>query len=474
MKAAIAKYLKCQPRLTELMALTSIFDQTLIAKYNTSGPRYTSYPTALEFGEELPDNPLHHAALTSAGDALSLYVHIPFCNTLCYYCGCNKMVTRHQDKADRYLDYVEKEVALNHRSFKNQKVMQCHLGGGTPSFLTRSQISRLMAILTSHYTFDDECEMSIEIDPRGVDVGYLNHLRTEGFNRISIGVQDIDETVQQAINRVQSIDHIKTLVMHAKAIGFKSVNLDLIYGLPHQSTDSFARTLAAVADIDPARISLFSYAHMPARFAAQRKIRDEWLPTPQAKFALMRQAIEYLSLQGYELIGMDHFAKADDELAIAQKHGTLHRNFQGYTTQNNLDMVGIGVSSISFVGDWYLQNSKTLNEYYTQLDQHESPIIKGVGINFDDAVRRSVIMALMCNLHVDKRQIESDFEINFDRYFSDEISGLAPFKSDRLLVESEDSIHVAPHARLLIRNIAMTFDAYLGLAKNHQRFSRVI
>lgn len=454
--------------------MTAIFDQTLIKKYNTSGPRYTSYPTALEFSQELPDNPLHKAALTSAGEGLSLYIHIPFCDTLCYYCGCNKMITRHKDKADRYLDYVEKEIELNKASFKNQPVKQCHLGGGTPSFLSKVQIARLMKMLRINYTFSNDCEISIEVDPRGVESDYLDHLHDIGFSRISIGVQDVDETVQKAINRVQSTEHIKALVVHAKTIGFRSVNLDLIYGLPHQNTDSFARTLDVVADIDPERISLFSYAHMPTRFAAQRKIKDQWLPSPQTKFGLMRQAIEYLSANGYDLIGMDHFAKTNDELAIAQREGTLHRNFQGYTTQENLDMVGLGVSSISFVGDWYLQNSKTLNDYYARLDQGELSIEKGVGINSDDAIRRAVIMSLMCNLSIDKRAIEMDFEIEFDRYFAEEISCLGTFKSDNLLFEDAEFIHVAPHARLLVRNIAMTFDAYLGLAKNHQRFSRVI
>ena len=454
--------------------MNSIFNQHLIEKYNTSGPRYTSYPTALEFSEDLPDNPLHRAALTSSGEALSLYIHIPFCDTLCYYCGCNKMITRHQDKADRYLDYLEKEIKLNQHSFKNLSVQQCHLGGGTPSFLTQIQLTRLMVMLKANYQFTTDSEVSIEIDPRGLNTDYIDHIRELGFNRISIGVQDVDEAVQKAINRVQSTEHIKCLVAHAKSLSFKSVNLDLIYGLPHQNTNSFARTLAVVAEIDPERISLFSYAHMPTRFAAQRKIKDEWLPSPHEKFNLMRQAIEFLSNVGYELIGMDHFAKPEDELAIAQREGTLHRNFQGYTTLDHLDMLGLGVSSISFVGDWYLQNSKTLNEYYARLDQGQLCAEKGVGINTDDTIRRAVIMSLMCNLLVDKKTIETDFEICFDDYFKAELRSLQTFKDDGLLTETDKHIQVAPHARLLIRNIAMSFDAYLGLAKNHQRFSRVI
>ncbi|WP_164078355.1 oxygen-independent coproporphyrinogen III oxidase [Alteromonas facilis] len=446
----------------------------MIAKYNTSGPRYTSYPTALEFDVELPDSPLHNAVLTSAGNALSLYVHIPFCHQLCYYCGCNKIVTRHQDKADRYLDYVQKEIAINHTWFEHQKVEQCHLGGGTPSFLTPEQMQRLVAMLKQAYTFHPECEFSIEIDPRSVDESYLAMLKAEGFNRISIGVQDVDENVQEAINRRQSTAHIQSLVRTAKQLGFSSVNLDLIYGLPHQTQESFKQTLDATLEMDPERISLFSYAHLPSRFAAQRKIKDDWLPAPHAKFELMKLAIETLTSAGYVMIGMDHFAKPNDELAVAQQQGTLHRNFQGYTTRADLDMLGLGVSSISFIGDWYLQNAKTLNDYYGALDEHQLAIEKGVGISTDDAIRRAVIMSLMCNLKVDKEIINQTYEIDFDHYFKAEVALLQPFIDDGLVTISNSQISVVASARLLIRTICMVFDAYMGLAKNHQRFSRVI
>ncbi|MDM7860497.1 oxygen-independent coproporphyrinogen III oxidase [Alteromonas sp. ASW11-36] len=446
----------------------------MLNKYNTSGPRYTSYPTALEFHEELPDAPLHHAALTSAGEGLSLYVHIPFCHSLCYYCGCNKVVTRHPEKADRYLEYLEKEIALNQHSFRHHVVKQLHLGGGTPSFLSERQMTLLIELLREAYTIADDCEISIEVDPRRIDIHYLSNLRDIGFTRLSIGVQDINEDVQQAINRVQSTEHVEALVAHAKTIGFTSVNLDLIYGLPHQTTDSFNATIDAVITMDPERISLFSYAHLPARFAAQRKIKDAWLPSPKQKFSLMRTAIERLCDSGYTMIGMDHFAKPEDDLAIAQQQGKLHRNFQGYTTHKDLDMLGLGVSSISFIGDWYLQNVKTLNEYYSRIDQHITTVQKGVGINNDDAIRRAAIMALMCNLHIDKRQLERDYEIAFDEYFADELIALQPFIDDQLVTVDQDNIYVVPHARLLVRTIAMLFDAYMGLSKNHQRFSRVI
>ena len=383
-------------------------------------------------------------------------------------------MTRHADKADRYLDYIEKEVAMNKASFKHMLVQQCHLGGGTPSFLSAQQMRRLMNILRSGYAFANDCEISIEIDPRRIEDTYLNTLKGLGFNRISIGVQDIDETVQAAINRTQCTEQVHTLVKQANELGFHSVNLDLIYGLPHQTQESFAKTLSATIEMSTQRVSLFSYAHLPARFAAQRKIKDEWLPAPEQKFALMKLAIETLCGAGYVMIGMDHFAKSDDELAIAQMRGTLHRNFQGYTTKADLDILGLGVSSISFIGDWYLQNVKTLNDYYSRLDEHLPATDKGVCISTDDAIRRAVIMALMCNLHVDKREIERDFEIVFDDYFAQELTLLAPFKADDLLTDDQHTIDVKPHARLLIRTIAMTFDAYMGLAKNHQRFSRVI
>ncbi|WP_205662138.1 oxygen-independent coproporphyrinogen III oxidase [Alteromonas flava] len=454
--------------------MPNLFDANLLNKYNTSGPRYTSYPTALEFSSELPDNPLHHAMLTSAGSDLSLYIHIPFCHQLCYYCGCNKVVTRHQHKADRYLDYLAKEIALNHQWFSLQQIKQCHLGGGTPSFLTPEQMTRLMALLRQHYRFADDCEISIEIDPRSVEPTYLTTLKTLGFNRISIGVQDIEPEVQRAINRLQSTEHVAQLVRTAKDLSFDSVNLDLIYGLPHQSTDSFKRTIAAAIQMEPERISLFSYAHLPERFAAQRKIKSDWLPVPAAKFELMKLAIEKLTSQGYSMIGMDHFAKPNDELALAQQRGCLHRNFQGYTTQGELDMLGLGVSSISFMGDWYLQNAKTLNDYYAALDAQHLAIEKGVGINNDDAIRRAVIMALMCNLRIDFAAIEQNYEIVFNEYFAKELALLAPFVEDELVEIRADSIVVAEHARLLIRTICMVFDDYLGLAKNYQRFSRVI
>ncbi|NVK54883.1 MAG: oxygen-independent coproporphyrinogen III oxidase [Alteromonadaceae bacterium] len=456
------------------MQTIDFFDPALLNKYNLNGPRYTSYPTALEFNESINDTNLINAAQTSPNGELSLYVHIPFCHSLCYYCGCNKIITRHTEKADRYLDYLAKEIVRRAPTFNHYRVQQLHLGGGSPSFLSTKQHTRLMAILRAAFQFTDNVQCSIEIDPRRVDPDYLSSLASIGYRRLSIGVQDIDYNVQQAINRIQSTQHIADLVEHARQVGFESVNLDLIYGLPHQTEDTFKTTLAAVKAMDPERVSLFSYAHLPDRFAAQRKIKDAWLPSPQTKLALMKQATQSLQEAGYQLIGIDHFAKANDELAIAQRHGALHRNFQGYTTRGDLDLLGLGVSSISAVHNIYGQNPKTLNEYYAAIDAQSSVICKGVLLSQDDMLRRDVIMQLMCNLNVAICDIESLWQINFNEYFAAAIDSLGPFIDDALVSVTTQHIKVVPRARLLLRTICMAFDAYLGKQLHRQRYSRVI
>ena len=456
------------------MQVKQFFDKKLLNKYNTSGPRYTSYPTALEFNEQFNQASLVDAVENSDNRSLSLYVHIPFCHSLCYYCGCNKIVTRHRDKADIYLDYLAKEIISRAPLFKHHTVSQIHWGGGTPSFLTHQQISTLVNLLKSHFTLADKVEMSIEVDPREIEMDLAEHLYSLGFNRLSIGVQDIDEKVQTAINRVQSTQFITDFIHHAKTVGFNSINIDLIYGLPHQNTETFANTLDAVDKMNVDRVSLFSYAHLPSRFAAQRKLKDEWLPNANEKFALMQQAIETLSAQGFDLIGMDHFAKPDDELAIAQKNGTLHRNFQGYTTHGDCDLLGLGVSSISAIGDSYSQNNKELKGYYQDIDTHGHAIEKGLTLTKDDIIRGAVIKALMCNHYLDKADIEENFAIDFDRYFAEELPLLNTFIDDGLVENTVQYIKVRPKARLLIRNICMTFDAYMKQHINQQRFSRVI
>ncbi|MGB2742399.1 MAG: oxygen-independent coproporphyrinogen III oxidase [Cognaticolwellia sp.] len=456
------------------MQATQFFDSALLKKYNTSGPRYTSYPTALEFHDQFQHEHLVQAIEASPNRELSLYVHIPFCHSLCYYCGCNKVITRHRDKADTYLEFLAQEIASRAPLFKDYTVKQLHWGGGTPSFLRHEQITKLVELLKEKFTFADQVEMSIEIDPREIEMNLAEHLYSLGFNRLSIGVQDIDEKVQQTINRVQSTEFIENFIAHAKEVGFKSINIDLIYGLPHQNIETFTRTLNKAHEMDVDRISLFSYAHIPSRFAAQRKLRDEWLPSVDEKFALMKLAIEKLCDFGYDFIGMDHFAKPEDELSIAQKAGNLHRNFQGYTTKGGCDLLGLGVSSISAIGNSFSQNTKDLQDYYKAIDLQAHAHVKGVSLSNDDIIRAEVIRELMCNLYLDKNRINEKFSINFDDYFAEDLPLLQTFINDGLLSNSSDEIKVAQKARLLIRNICMSFDAYMKQHVNKQRFSRVI
>ena len=456
------------------MQATQFFDSALLKKYNTSGPRYTSYPTALEFHDQFNHDHLVQAIESSPNRELSLYVHIPFCHSLCYYCGCNKVITRHRDKADTYLEFLAEEIASRAPLFKDYTVKQLHWGGGTPSFLRHEQITKLVELLKEKFTFAEQVEMSIEIDPREIEMDLAEHLYSLGFNRLSIGVQDIDEKVQQTINRVQSTEFIENFIAHAKAVGFKSINIDLIYGLPHQNIDTFTRTLNKAHEMDVDRISLFSYAHLPSRFAAQRKLRDEWLPSVDEKFALMKLAIEKLCDFGYDFIGMDHFAKPQDELSIAQKDGSLHRNFQGYTTKGGCDLLGLGVSSISAIGNSFSQNTKELQDYYKAIDSQKHAQVKGVSLSTDDIIRGEVIRELMCNLYLDKNKINAKFAINFDDYFADDLPLLQTFIDDGLVANTSDEIQVAQKARLLIRNICMSFDAYMKQHVSKQRFSRVI
>lgn len=457
------------------MTTVNFFDQTLLNKYDTSGPRYTSYPTALEFTVDFSNTQLEQAGKACPTQALSLYIHIPFCHSLCYYCGCNKIVTRNRDKADTYLNYLEKEIITRAQSFGSRPVRQLHLGGGTPSFLDNAQLSRLVNTLKQHFSFTADIEMSIEVDPREIQIELADHLASIGFNRLSIGVQDTNKKVQKAINRPQSTEFISQFIQRAKQVGFSSVNIDLIYGLPHQTMESFDQTLSEVIEqLDADRISLFSYAHMPQAFAAQRKIRDQWLPKADEKFALMKLAVETLCAHGYEFVGMDHFAKPNDELAEAQRKGQLHRNFQGYTSKGDCDILGLGLSAISSVGDVYSQNVKTLKDYYQLIDSQGHAVVKGRLLSHDDQIRREIIKELMCNLFLSKAAIEERFDINFEQYFEHDLATLSPFIKDGLLSNTSANINVSPRARLLIRNICMSFDAYLKNHLNQQRFSRVI
>lgn len=456
------------------MSYKPLFDPEVLARYNANGPRYTSYPTALEFHEDFDHSDRVEAVKLSTSQDLSLYVHIPFCHSLCYYCGCNKIVTRHSHKADQYLDALILEIKSRSKAFIRYSVRQLHLGGGTPSFLTQQQMARLLNAIREHFNVADDIEMSIEIDPRRLPDNYLAELAALGFNRLSIGVQDTNTDVQLAINRVQDTDYIAGLVQQARELGINSVNLDLIYGLPMQSTRGFAKTLNDVIAMDPDRISLFSYAHLPSRFAAQRKIKDAWLPDAKTKLALMEQAINAFTQAGYQFIGMDHFAKPEDELAVAQRQGRLNRNFQGYTTTADCDLLGLGVSSISAIGPSYSQNVKTLAEYYQLVLDQGHALERGVMLNTDDKIRRWVISQLMCNFQLSMDFFKQHFGLTFSEYFADELQSLEAFIQDELITVSEKAIVVEPHAKLLIRSICMKFDAYRQLQQELRQFSKVI
>lgn len=451
-----------------------VWDQALIEKYNYSGPRYTSYPTALEFHEAFTPAEFDIACAQYPQRNLSIYIHIPFCHSLCYYCGCNKVITRHAHKADIYLDALELEIRQRAMLLHDRNVTQIHLGGGTPTFLNKKQISRLMRLLNELFSIDKNAEISIEVDPREIELNMLDHLRAKGFNRLSIGVQDFDKDVQKVVNREQDEDFIKAMVERARELGFRSTNLDLIYGLPFQTEQSFAKTLEQVLEMKPGRLSVFNYAHLPSLFAAQRKLKEEDMPTPKQKLSILQQTIATLTEAGYQFIGMDHFALPDDELAVAQRQGQLHRNFQGYTTQGDCDLLGLGVSAISMMGDSYAQNQKELKKYYEQLEDKRHALWKGVVLDNEDNLRREVIKALICNFKLDKTQIEKQFNLNFDQHFAEDLALLKCFIDDQLVLEDDKKIEVTLKGRLLIRNICMCFDTYLRDKARMQQFSRVI
>ncbi|GGI81079.1 coproporphyrinogen-III oxidase [Shewanella gelidii] len=450
------------------------WDQSMIEKYNYSGPRYTSYPTALEFDDSFTEDRLLQAIQTSKSDKLSLYIHIPFCAKLCYYCGCNKVITRHQHKADQYIEYLTSEIVKRAPLFKNYQVTQMHWGGGTPTFLSPEQILTLSALIKEHFNFAEEGEYSIEVDPREIELTMLDTLKEAGFNRVSIGVQDFNKEVQVAVNREQDEQFIFDLMARAKALGFVSTNIDLIYGLPHQTPETFATTMQRVLDLDPDRLSVFNYAHLPARFAAQRKIKDEHLPSPKQKLDMLHQTIETLTGAGYQYIGMDHFAKPDDELSRLQNEGKLHRNFQGYTTQEECDLLGLGVSSISQIGDCYAQNQKDIRPYYEAIDAQGHALWKGCGLNRDDEIRRVVIKQIICHFELDMADIESKLGINFEEYFAEDLKLLQTFVDDGLVDITDRKMTISTTGRLLIRNICICFDVYYREKARQQQFSRVI
>lgn len=448
------------------------WDAALVAKYNINGPRYTSYPTALALHSNFEQTAIA-GALQGAGTELSLYLHIPFCHKLCYYCGCNKIVTRHQHKADQYLDALAQEMAFYQPLLSNKVINLLHLGGGTPTFLTETQLSRLMALLQQHFTILPDAEISIEIDPRSCSDDKLRHLKQLGFNRVSFGVQDLDEKVQIAINRVQDTGLIRHQVQLCRELGFSSVNLDLIYGLPYQQADSFAETVAEIIRLNPDRISLFSYAHLPERFAAQRKIPTSSLPQASEKLALMQLAISQFVAAGYQFIGMDHFAKADDALAKAQQAGKLQRNFQGYTTAGQDALLGLGVSSISQINGVLWQNSKELPAYYAALAAGQLPVERGFALNQDDRLRAALISQLICHFTLDIKAFNEQWQLeHFWHYFDSALQQLQPFIEDGLVEVYAGRLQVTGLGRLWVRSICACFDAYLQ--QGQQRYSKVV
>jgi len=451
------------------------WDQALINKYNVSGPRYTSYPTALSLNEGYDKHDLINAVESSQSRALSLYVHIPFCSQLCYYCGCNKIITRHQSKADTYIDFLAKEIAAQAPLFKHYSVEQLHLGGGTPTFLTPQQMKRLITLLEQHFNFTSTTERGIEVDPRSLAENMLVDLRMLGFNRVSFGIQDFNDDVQLAVNRPQHADTVKQLIIQARELGFKSINADMIYGLPLQTPESFKQTIEQLIELSPDRVSVFNYAHLPERFAAQRKIKEHDLPNAHDKLTMFKNTLEQMTQAGYQFIGMDHFAKADNELAIAQNEGELHRNFQGYTTHGNCDLLGLGASSISQIGTAILQNKKELKHYYHSIEtQSGCALSKGMHLTHDDVIRADAIKQLICQFELNIDEFAKKYHIEFDTYFAEALVSLKPLIEDKMLIIKNNYVRITPRGNLFIRIICMCFDAHLQNKINATRFSRVI
>jgi oxygen-independent coproporphyrinogen-3 oxidase len=459
----------------------SVITPDLLTRFDVPGPRYTSYPTADRFVEAFGEadylQALDQRKSAAIGKAmpLSLYVHIPFCESLCYYCACNKIITKHKDRAATYLRYLTREVALHTAHLGlGQSVSQLHLGGGTPTFLSDDELRELMHMLRRHFEFVPGGEYSVEVDPRTVDEKRLAVLAELGFNRLSFGVQDFDPAVQKAVHRVQPAQQVFDLVAAARRLGFESVNVDLIYGLPLQTPESFERTLAQVNELRPDRIALYAYAHLPERFKPQRRIHVAELPAGGAKVAMLSRSLDAFTEAGYVYIGMDHFALPDDALAVAKRQGRLHRNFQGYSTQADCDLIALGVSSIGRVGATYSQNAKTMEEYCDLLDQGHLPVVRGLALSRDDLIRRAVIMALMCQGQLQFESINLAWLVDFKKYFAAELSQLEDMQAQGLVQLSDSGIQVSAMGWFFVRGVAMVFDRYVQADRNRARFSKII
>ena len=453
----------------------------MLHRYDVAGPRYTSYPTADRFVEAFTaDDYVRALQQRRSGAAammlpLSLYLHIPFCESLCYYCACNKIITKHHDRATEYLRYLSREVDLHTAQLGTaQPVVQLHLGGGTPTFLSDEELRSLMAMLRRNFTLTPGGEYSIEVDPRTVNAKRLDKLAELGFNRLSFGVQDFDPDVQKAVHRVQPAEQVFELVAAARQRGFDSINVDLIYGLPMQTPESFDRTVSQIVALRPDRIALYAYAHLPERFKPQRRISVADLPHAASKIAMLSNSMAAFMGAGYVYVGMDHFALADDALAIAKRQGRLHRNFQGYSTLPECDLIGLGVSSIGRIGATYSQNVKTLDEYYDHIARGNFPVVRGLALSRDDLVRRTVIMGLMCQGNIEFKSINLAYLIDFHSYFAPELDALSEL-AEQGLVEMDDSgIQVTSMGWFFVRAVAMVFDRYLQADRNRARFSKII
>jgi len=458
-----------------------IVPEELLSRFDVPGPRYTSFPTADRFVEAFTTDDYVQAltqrrtGLAARSRPLSLYVHIPFCESLCYYCACNKIITKHHEKAASYLSYLSREVDLHTQYIgQGQTISQLHLGGGSPTFLRDDELRELMAMLRRNFTLAPGGEYSIEIDPRTVDAARLDTLTELGFNRLSFGVQDFDPAVQKAVHRVQPAEQVFALIDAARKRGFDSINIDLIYGLPRQTPESFARTLEQVNQLRPDRIALYAYAHLPERFKPQRRIDAQTLPNAAAKVAMLSRSLVSFLSAGYVYVGMDHFALPDDALAIAKRQGRLHRNFQGYSTQPDCDMIGLGVSSIGRVGATYSQNAKTLEEYCDLIDQGRLPVVRGLALSRDDLVRRAVIMSLMCQGQVLFESIDLAYLVDCRNYFTRELEDLQSLVEQGLVTVDDTGIQVTDQGWFFVRAVAMVFDRYLQTDRTRARFSKII
>ena len=450
-----------------------------LKKYDVSGPRYTSYPTADRFIEAFTQDAymlaLEQRRAIAATQPLSIYVHIPFCESLCFFCACNKIVTKHHERSAEYLRYLNREIDLHIEHLgAGQTISQLHLGGGSPTFFSDEELTELMSMLKRSFVFAPGGEYSIEVDPRTVNEQRLKHLADLGFNRLSFGVQDFDPEVQKAVHRIQPAEQVFSLVEAARRFQFESVNVDLIYGLPMQTPESFKRTLTQVVELKPNRIALYGYAHLPERFKPQRRISEYELPAAADKITMLGSALKAFIDAGYVYVGMDHFALPDDDLAIAKRQGRLHRNFQGYSTQPDCDLISLGVSAIGRVGATYSQNAKTIEEYYDHLNHGRFPVVRGLALSRDDIVRRAVIMAIMCQGALEYEAIELAYMLDFKSYFANEMEALKALEKTDMLVLEEDGLQVTDTGWFFVRAVAMVFDKHLQTDRNRARFSKIL